>query len=112
MSSRSAVAYSNPVSAESGNFRPLGAQVSPGHSRQPMLSSPAFQKGRVKWSSSKKPFCYLTMADGRDVFLHRDDFQGDWPPPYYKSLKFELLETGHKICPRRAKHAELIGDGR
>jgi hypothetical protein len=52
------------------------------------------------------------MADGRDVFLHRDDFQGDWPPLYYKSLKFELLETGHKICPRRAKHAELIGDRR
>ena len=68
-----------------------------------------FEKGRVKWSSPKKPFCFITMPDGRDVFLHQDDFAGDWPPRYCKSVKFELLDTGHKTCQLRAKHAELIG---
>jgi cold shock CspA family protein len=66
-------------------------------------------KGHVKWSNPKKPFCYLTLDDGRDVFLHRDDFEGEWPPTYYQTLKFELLKTGHKTCPLRAKHAALIG---
>ena len=77
-----------------------------------MLPAMALQKGRVKWSSSKKNFCYLSMDDGRDVFLHRDDFDGEWPPQYHKSLKFELLETGHKTCPWRAKCAELLGGTR
>jgi hypothetical protein len=103
------IAYRNPELPQSENLPPLRRPASPEHSRQAMLPALVFEKGRVKWSSAKKNFCYLTMDDGRDVFLHRDDFDGEWPPSYYKAIKFELIETAHKTCPRRAKLAERMG---
>jgi cold shock CspA family protein len=68
--------------------------------------TPLRKTAKVKWSTARKNFCYLTLADGRDVFLHKDDFTGEWPPRYRDAVGFDLLETGHKTCPLRAKDAK------
>jgi cold shock CspA family protein len=71
---------------------------------------PSPKTGTVKWPATRKNYTYLTMPDGRDVFLHRDDFTiGEWPPRYRSQIEFELLETGHKTCPLRAKDAKPTG---
>jgi hypothetical protein len=70
-----------------------------------------FEKGRVKWSHPKKPFCILTMESGRDVFLHQNDFAGEWPPRYYKLIRFEAVETPGQKCPFKALNAEVCGGG-
>lgn len=106
--------YRDPVSAQSGNLQPLFAPVSVETSRQPaILKALDFHKGRVKWRASKTNYTFLAMDDGREVYLHRDDFDGEWPPRYHKSVKFErLLYTQHKKCAWRAKEAEMLGEKR
>jgi len=68
--------------------------------------TPLRKTGTVKWPASRKTYTYLVMPDGQDVFLHQDDFDGDWPPRYRGTVEFDLLETGHKTCPLRAKEAK------
>ena len=62
----------------------------------------------MKWATSRKNFTYLTMADGQDVFLHQDDFDGTWPPKYRDTVEFELLEVNHPRCKFRAKDAKPL----
>jgi cold shock CspA family protein len=92
-------------------LRPVSNDLRRDHSRHvenfPLLATT--KTGHVKWPATRKNYTYLTMADGRDVFLHRDDFNGPWPPRYWSEVEFELLETGHKTCPFRAKDAKPAG---
>jgi hypothetical protein len=74
----------------------------------PAVRSPERLRGSVKWGSPQKNFCYLQLPDGRDVFLHRDDFSGEWPPRYMHTVIFELIKTGHRVCGLRAKEANTV----
>jgi CspA family cold shock protein len=33
------------------------------------------QKGQVKWFDQKRRFGYITMSDGKDIFVHRNDLE-------------------------------------
>jgi cold shock CspA family protein len=69
--------------------------------------SPPRKTGYVKWATVKKNYTYLVMPDGQDVYIHKDDFEGDWPPPYRRTVEFDLLEVNHPRCKYRAKEAQL-----
>lgn len=116
-----ALASHNSAPAQRENLRPVSSQLRRDHARhvgsvENFLSAPPQKTGTafggadsraiVKWSTARKPFCYLTMPDGRDVFLHQDDFDGDWPPPYRAAVEFALLENNHPRCKFRAKNAK------
>ncbi len=106
-----AVASHNPTPAPRENLLPVLSELRRDHSRHvENFPAPSLRKtGKVKWHATKKNFTYVTMADGQDVFLHQDDFDGDWPPPYHKSVEFDLLENNHPRCKFRAKEARLLG---
>lgn len=60
----------------------------------------------VKWSDPAQNFCYLKLADEREAFLHRDDFDGNWPPRRMHTVLFStLIESNHPRCKWRAKDA-------
>lgn len=61
----------------------------------------------VKWSTHKKNFCILKLSDSREVFLHADDFEGEWPPKYWATVEFTPLETPGQRTPIRAKEARI-----
>ena len=64
----------------------------------------------MKYSTPAKNFCYLKLADGREVFLHRDDFEGAWPPQMKHTVLFSILiQSNHPRCRWRAKEASLPG---
>ncbi len=103
-----AVALHNSVPSPSRNLQPVSSHLRRDHSRDvenfPLI--PARKTGTVKWPATRKTYTYLTMPDGRDVFLHQDDFDGQWPPRYCGEVEFDLIETGHKTCAWRAKEAK------
>ena len=108
-----AIASHNSIPPQRENFRPVSSDLrleSPPGGNRPPADSPKndARTGTPKWSTARKNFLILKMPDGREVFLHADDFSGDWPPPYRSKIKFNLLETGHKTCPLRAKDAEPV----
>jgi CspA family cold shock protein len=39
-------------------------------------------KGKVKWFNSQKGFGFITMENGKDIFVHHNEIQGQG----YKSL--------------------------
>jgi cold shock CspA family protein len=103
--------YRTSAPAQRETLRPVPSHLGRDHSRHvenfPIAPSRAI--ATVKWSTARKNFCYLTLRDGRDVFLHRDDFAPEWPPKYRDAVEFDLVETGHKTCPLRAKDARTAG---
>lgn len=72
--------------------------------------APGCKSGTVKWSTTRKNYTVLKLSDGREAFLHRDDFEGDWPPRYHGTIQFEsLIDTPSQPCKWRAKEAKLEG---
>jgi cold shock CspA family protein len=66
------------------------------------------KRAKVKFIPHGKNFGYVTLADGRDAFLHRDDFDGEWPPRPNRTVLFsKLIESNHWRCKWRAKDAML-----
>ncbi len=103
--------YQIPMDSKRESLRPVSRDLhahSP-RSTAPLAPSDSRKRALVKWSNPQKNFCYLTLPDQRDVFLHRDDFAGEWPPQYMKTVIFELVESGHRSCPLRAKEANIVG---
>jgi hypothetical protein len=111
--------YRNPAALPSENSSPRRPANSE-HSRQP-LKSPNQQlpfivdddhdleKGHVVWSDPQRNYTFLEMEDGRQVHLHRNDFAGDWPPPYHKLVVFKLIPTPQQKCKWKAKFAKRPG---
>jgi len=66
------------------------------------------KRGSVKFPPRKKNFCILTFDDGLEAFLHRESFDGDWPPPYRKTVEFDAIESAHPRTRFRAENAQLV----
>jgi len=45
-------------------------------------------KGKVKWFSAKKGYGFITSEDGKDVFVHFNEINGDG---------FKTLEEGDEV---------------
>ncbi|MFQ5794854.1 MAG: cold shock domain-containing protein [Candidatus Bipolaricaulia bacterium] len=54
-------------------------------------------KGTVKWFSDQKGYGFVEMEDGRDVFVHFSEIQGDG---------FKTLKEGEQV------ECEVIEEGR
>ena len=48
--------------------------------------------------------------DGRDIFLHRTQFCGTWPPPHKSRVRFKLETTSRGLRARDAETIPRIGD--
>lgn len=109
MPSSTALASHNSNPAPRENLRPVLSDLRLEHSRHVEKRLPSVNKsGSVKWSTARKNYCVLTLPDKREAFLHRDDFEGDWPPRFPESVDFEeLIDTPGQPCPVRAKEARL-----
>jgi hypothetical protein len=112
MAASTAIASHNSTLAQRENLRPVSIDLQGQHSRHVENrppAPPAVHAGTVKFLTSKN-YCYLKLADGRDAFLHQDDYDGDWPPPYMKTVVFErLIDTKHPKNRWRAKEARRRG---
>lgn len=76
----------------------------------PPPATPLFHRAVVDFSTSAKNFCYVKISDGRRAFLHRDDFEGSWPPQKLHTVLFTtLIRNHHPRCEWRIKDACLPG---
>jgi cold shock CspA family protein len=109
-----AQSYRKSPSPESGNLLPLRPPVPAENPHQKSPDAPldsGLSRSRVKWSTSTKNFCYVQLEDGREAFLHRDDFAGNWPPQLKHTVLFSILiHNKHSRCAWRIKDALLPGE--
>jgi hypothetical protein len=68
-----------------------------------------FDLGRVRYVTQKN-YVHLDMDDGRVVFMHKDQYGGNWPPPYYTLVKFKIVKGSYVKNPWKATLAEPCGE--
>lgn len=73
----------------------------------PVPDSSGLRRATVKVVHRGKNFGYVTLFDGREAYLHRDDFRGDWPPRPNRTVLFsKLIESKNPaFCQWRVKGA-------
>ncbi len=53
--------------------------------------------GTVKWFNEKKGYGFIEQEDGKDVFVHHQDIQGEGFKNLYENQKVEFdIEQGEK----------------
>lgn len=66
-------------------------------------------EGTIRNIRDDKDFCFLVSGANRDIFLHKNNFQGDWEDlrELYRigtvKLEFEIEETPKGLRATKAK---------
>lgn len=65
--------------------------------------------GTVKWFNDKKGFGFLTVDDGKDVFVHQSSIQSEGFRTLFEGQKVEFdIESGDK--GDKAVNVKILGD--